>query len=102
MLVLCPRGSCLEEILDHYTVGLAADVTSATAIEAALRQLTSHAISFQRAYDTCGIPEAYAGLTLPPERVGPWANDRANDFTQQPQRPQTIPAPLSRQRAATL
>ncbi len=60
LLVLAPRGSCLADILVRYPVGLAADVTSAAAIEAALRQLVSSAAAFESAYTTCGILESYA------------------------------------------
>ena len=60
ILVLSPPDGCLADILERYPVGLAADVTSAAAIEAALRQLVSRADAFEAAYATSGILEAYA------------------------------------------
>lgn len=70
ILVLAPPGSCLEDMLDRFPVGLAADVASASAIEAALRQLVCRAAAFERAYATCGILEAHAA----PAVAERWAN----------------------------
>lgn len=64
MLVLAPRGSCLEDILERYPVGLVADVTSAAAIEAAMRDLVHRASVFEQAYETCEILKSYAAPTV--------------------------------------